>query len=426
MGKPLRVLIVEDSEDDAQLALRELQKGGFEPAHQRVETAEALSAALEKQSWDVIISDYVMPRFSGPDALKLLQAMGVDIPFIMVSGKITEETAVEVMKAGAHDYLLKDHLARLCASVEQELRNAEVRRGRKRAEEELRSSEARYRSLFDSSSDILVQLDSAGTIVDLNPQAEALGGYKREEMIGKKINALTGKFTAASLALMVANFATRKQGVAIPPYEVEAIDSDGQQLYFEITTSPLKGIVGKEAGEIGIMHNITERKRMETALSDSETKFKSIFDHATDGIILADIETKKFFDANSVMCNLLGYGLDEVRRMGVMEIHPQESLPYVLDQFEKQAKGEITLAKDIPVKRQDGSVVYADISSGPIELSGKHYIMGIFRDITERKRTEEEIKKKLEELEIFYKAAMDREDRILELKKKVEELEKHG
>ena len=138
MNRPLQVLVIEDSEDDAALLELQLQRGGYAPVCHRVETPEATSAALERQSWDVIIADYHLPRFDGLAALALVKEKGLDVPFIIVSGYITEETAVAAMKAGAHDYLMKDKLARLGPAVERELRDAEVRRERRRAQEELR------------------------------------------------------------------------------------------------------------------------------------------------------------------------------------------------------------------------------------------------------------------------------------------------
>ena len=138
MSIPLRVLIVEDSEDDTLLLVRELRHGGYDPTYQRVETPEAMRAALEAQTWDIVISDHTMPHFSGPAALALLQASGLDLPFILVSGTIGEETAVAAMKAGAHDYIMKGNPARLIPAVERELREAEVRREYKRAEEKIR------------------------------------------------------------------------------------------------------------------------------------------------------------------------------------------------------------------------------------------------------------------------------------------------
>ena len=134
MSKLLRVLIVEDSENDALLLLRGLSRGGFEPEFKRVETPEAMAAALSAQPWDIIVSDYSMPHFSGLAALWVLKQSGLDLPFILVSGTIGEDVAVEAMKAGAHDYVMKGNLQRLTTAIERELREAEVRKERKQAE----------------------------------------------------------------------------------------------------------------------------------------------------------------------------------------------------------------------------------------------------------------------------------------------------
>ncbi len=145
MSKPLRVLIVEDSEDDSLLLLRELSNGEYDPVWERVDTADAMSVALEEGSWDLVLSDFDMPRFNALAALNLVQQAGLDLPFIVVSGVIGEVEAVRIMKAGAHDYVFKNNLARLLPAIERELNEAEVRRQRKRAEEALRQSEADLR-----------------------------------------------------------------------------------------------------------------------------------------------------------------------------------------------------------------------------------------------------------------------------------------
>src|ERR1041385_1079556 len=147
MPKTLRVLIIEDSLDDAELLLRELRRGGYEPAHERTDTAAATSAALGRGPWDVVIADHSLPQFSGLEALDLLKQTRRDIPFLILSGTIGEETAVAVMKAGADDYIMKDKLARLVPAVEHALRDAEVRRERRRADEDLRRSRASLRAL---------------------------------------------------------------------------------------------------------------------------------------------------------------------------------------------------------------------------------------------------------------------------------------
>ncbi|MCG3117882.1 MAG: EAL domain-containing protein [Candidatus Manganitrophus sp. SA1] len=138
MDRPLRILIIEDSEEDAELLLLALRRAGYELLYERVETPAAMDAALAKQAWDVIVSDYTMPNFSGPAALRQLKESGRDLPFIIVSGSIGEETAVETMRLGAHDYILKGNLTRLAPAIERELREAQIRCRRKQAEEETR------------------------------------------------------------------------------------------------------------------------------------------------------------------------------------------------------------------------------------------------------------------------------------------------
>lgn len=134
MKRELRVLLIEDSEPDALLIRRELESAGYEVTARRVENARSLKSALEKDRWDLFISDYRLPQFSGLDALRIIQQKGFDQPFILVSGYIGEETAVAAMKAGAHDYVMKDNLARLAPAVERELKEAEIRRARTQAQ----------------------------------------------------------------------------------------------------------------------------------------------------------------------------------------------------------------------------------------------------------------------------------------------------
>lgn len=149
MNKPLRVLMIEDSEEDALLLARELRQGNYDPTVERVDTPEALSAALSKQHWDLVTTDYTMPRFSGTDALELLKKSGLDAPFIFVSGTIGEDTAVAAMKAGAHDYIMKDNLKRFLPAIRRELREAELRREHQRAEEQVQHQQERARALHE-------------------------------------------------------------------------------------------------------------------------------------------------------------------------------------------------------------------------------------------------------------------------------------
>ena len=149
----------------------------------------------------------------------------------------------------------------------------------------------------------------------------------------------------------------------------------------------LIGFVSSVATQLGVA---IERKQAEEMLKESEQRFKSIFENAPDGMLVADTKTKGFYLGNEVICRMLGYKKEEIKHLGVMDIHSKEDLPYVIEQFGKQARGEITLARNIPVKRKDGSIFYADINTILLPLDGKTYMMGIFRDITEQKCMEEE------------------------------------
>lgn len=140
------------------------------------------------------------------------------------------------------------------------------------------------------------------------------------------------------------------------------------------------------------IEDVTELKKAETVLNKSELKFKTIFDNAADGIIIADVKSKKFYMANNVICRMLGYSSEEIVNLGVMDIHPEKELPYVFGQFEKQAKGELGLSKDMPMKRKDGSVFYCDVNTTPIKIAEKKYLMGFFHDTTERRAADEKLR----------------------------------
>jgi PAS domain S-box-containing protein len=165
--------------------------------------------------------------------------------------------------------------------------------------------------------------------------------------------------------------------------------------------------------ELEVLHNQlaelekaeTDRKRTEEALRESEERFKTIFEGAIDGILLADMGTKKFYIGNKMICKMLGYSPREIKNLSVMDIHPKEALPFVLEQFDRLARGEITKTSELPVKRKDCSVFYAEISTVLLKLDAGTYLMGTFRDITERKRAEEALRKSEERMKSIFRAA---------------------
>lgn len=186
MSEPIRVLIVEDSEDDALLVLRQLQKAGYAPEHERVDTAETMRRALALRSWDLIISDYNLPSFDGLAALEIFQETGRDIPFILVSGAIGEATAVEAMKAGAHDCVMKDRLVRLAPAVERERREAQSRAECRQVEREVRRARREWEDIFQAISHPTFIIDPLFRVVAANRAAARVAGMTAAEMTRRK------------------------------------------------------------------------------------------------------------------------------------------------------------------------------------------------------------------------------------------------
>jgi len=256
MAYPLRVLIVEDSPEDTLLIAAELQRGGLDPVYERVETAAALEAALVANKWDVIICDYSMPELTGAAALELYLRSGQDIPFISVSGSIGEETVAEMMKAGAHDHVVKSNLARLAPAVKRELRAAQERRERRRAE----TISAYLASIVQSCDDAIIGKTLDGIVVSWNAGAERLYGYSAEEMIGRSVSVLIPSFRPQELP-EISEVINRGEGV--DGMETVRIRKDGQPVEVSLTISPIKDATGRVVGASSVARDITRRKHEE-------------------------------------------------------------------------------------------------------------------------------------------------------------------
>ncbi len=263
MSKTLRVLIVEDSEDDTLLLIRQLRRGGYQPEFRRVETDAAMREALVQQSWDVVISDYAMPQFSAVGALSVLTNMELDVPCLVVSGTIGEETAVSIMKAGANDYIMKDNLRRLVPAIERELRDAEIRKERRRTAEALRESEERYRSLVDNIDIGVTLVDSRFKVIMTNAAQSRRFSKHVDEIVGKKCYDAFFDSTS-TCAYCPAGRAMRDGQPA--EVEVERLVGDGKTRNLRIKAFPTFGKDGVITGCIEVVEDITTRARMEEQL----------------------------------------------------------------------------------------------------------------------------------------------------------------
>jgi PAS domain S-box-containing protein len=395
VGVPLRVLLIEDSEDDALLLLRVLRRGGYDPVHERVDTAAQMEAALEGREWDLVISDHSMPTFNSSAALAMLRGKGfVDLPFIIVSGKIGEDTAVVSMKAGANDYIMKDNLARLNTAIERELRDAEVRRERRRAERELAVSETRFRLMVEQSP-LSVQIFSPdGETLRVNRAWEELWGVTLDQIPG--YNVLHDEQLVEKGVMPYIEQAFVGQATAIPPiqYVPDSSIPDVSEVsdrWVRAYVYPVKGEEG-EILEVVLMHeDITERMRAEEERRRAEEKYRSIFENAVEGIFQTTVDGR-LLTANPAAARMLGYDspenlLAEIRDVGdQLYVEPERRTEF------RRLVGEQGAVSgfEIAMRRKNGGVVWVSVTARVIrDAAGQPTgYEGTMEDVTERKNAE--------------------------------------
>jgi len=385
MGTPLHVLIVEDSEDDTILVLRALRRGGYEPTFERVDTPEAMNAALEQQAWDIVLSDYAMPRFSMPAALAMVKEKGLDLPFIIVSGAIGEEAAVAAMRAGAHDYVMKGNLPRLVPAIERELREAEVRRERKQAEEGLKQSEEEFRRLVEGMSDGYCVLQGS-EVVFANARSAEMFGYTQEEVIGETIQELLPSEIVEEL---VKAHARRRRGESVPPqYEITLIRKDQTTCSVELGARLIE-YRGKPATSV-VIRDITERKRMEQALRESEEHYSALVGNLTEAVF-------QFKEGVITWCNdrveeIYGYSKDELIGKNASFFYPSDIGPSEFTRRVAAAIKERGFFRSIgKFQRKDGNLVDIEYSVSQIPGKDPIEIIAVARDVTERRRMEQQL-----------------------------------
>jgi PAS domain S-box-containing protein/putative nucleotidyltransferase with HDIG domain len=291
MSKPIRVLFVDDSDDDVMLLIKALKKGGYSPIYEQVDTADAMSDALDSQTWDAILCDYSMPNFSAFSALKLYKKKGFDLPFIIVSGTITDDMAVSAMKAGAHDYIIKDNLARLCPAIDRELRETKIRKERHEAESQLKKSEEKYRTLFQDSRDAIYINTNQGTFIDFNQSTIDIFGYSGAEMSRMQAKDI---FVEEDEYLKFQD--EIKQKGSVREFEAKLCRKDGTEMDCLITSTVRlakdKSIIGYQ----GIIHDISELVSSRQTLEKTLKKLRKTLGGTIQAIALT-VETRDPYTA---------------------------------------------------------------------------------------------------------------------------------
>ncbi|MCK5660213.1 MAG: PAS domain S-box protein, partial [Methanosarcinales archaeon] len=506
MGEPLRILLVEDSEDDALLLLREIKKGGYESTSVRVETAEAMVRCLNEQTWDIVISDYFLPNFSAPEALKVLQESGLDLPFIIVSGKVDDEVAVSALTTGVHDFVRKDNMVRLIPAIKREVaeaigraehekaqialkesesllctiaanfpnsyisiieedltigftsgkefknqnlnpesfvgltleevfkeqapiikehylkafdgaetsfglfineqyqeynivplfdENGEVHRilsvvenitERKRAEDALRASEEKYRQLIDLAQEGIWVIDKDANTSFVNPSMAEMLGYTADEMQGKHLFSFMDE---RGVEIATRNLERRQQGIK-EQHDFEFLRKEGTRIDTTLETAPITDEAGNYIGAIAGVIDITERKRVEEALMESEEKYSSLFKNNHSIMLLIDPQTGNIVDANPSACAFYGYSQTELTQKKIYEINllSDEEIQQEMDKAKLEQRNHFFFKHRLA----SGKIRDVEVYSAPITVQDKSLLYSIIHDITERKQAEEALR----------------------------------
>jgi PAS domain S-box-containing protein len=277
---------------------------------------------------------------------------------------------------------------------------------KKRSDAPLKIKDAeKYRSIINNIHDGCFEVDLEGNFTFFNDSVCRVFGYSRKELMGMNHRQYLDKETAKRVFL--AYNEVYITGKPLKEFNWKIKRKDGEIRYIKGSISLQRDPSGKPTGFLGIANDITERKRAEDSLIQAELKFRTIFDSASDGILIAQKGERKFLTANKKICEMLGYTQEELLSLDVSCIHPEESLPYVTGQFEKQFREEIFIAHDIPVMRKDKSIFVADISSSLITLNGEKCLLGMFRDISERKQAEEALRRSEEDYKSLFEQSVD-------------------
>jgi PAS domain S-box-containing protein len=405
----LRVLLVEDSENDALLLQRELRRGGYKPLSQRVCTPEHMEEALRAahargEPFQVVISDYYMPRFGAPEALKLLRELGYDLPFIVVSGKIGEDAAVGIMKAGANDYLTKENMIRLCPAIERELREAEVRRDRERAQKELVRSEDRFRHLVEQIPAVTyvqepIDSETPKAITYMSPQYEAMLGYAPEKEILDEEHWLRVLHPDDRERVLAEEKRTDQTG---EPYRIEyrQIARDGRVVWVRDEATLVRDEEGNPLYWLGVQYDITERKWAEEEFRKSEERFRATFEQAAVGIVQVGLDGE-WLRFNDKFCDIMGYTREELGAVSVFELVSLDDFERDFERGVRMLAGELSdYTEEKLIVGKGGRRVWINLTVSLVhdDADEPRYFIAVAEDIGMRKQVEEERQRTQEQL----------------------------
>jgi PAS domain S-box-containing protein len=391
--KSLRVLLVEDNPNDAELILRALRGAGFAPDCQRVDTEEEFSRNLDPNI-DIVLSDYVMPEFSGPRALELLKQRGLGLPFIIISGTIGEETAVEAMRSGAADYLLKDRLGRLGEAVKHALEEKRLREEGERTEEKLSDLRRQSELILNSAGEGIYGLDLQGNINFINPKAAELLGWNAEELLGKSAHATLhskrpdgGEYSIDDCPI---HGGAPRSGTRRVTGDL-FWRKDGSSFRVDYVAAPLKDKSGQVRGSIVTFKDATEQFAAEARLKLQEQQYRLLFQTNPNPMWVFDTKTLEILAVNDAAVAQYGYSRDEFLKLTLRDLRQPEDMAELTKSLSSPRDGA-HFSGEFRHVRKDGSLMRAEIYSSPVIWDGASARMVTAIDVTERKQAEERLR----------------------------------
>ena len=383
----LHILHLEDNSTDAILIRSVLQSAGIDCAIERVETRSDFEAGLEQGRFDLIISDYTLPGFNGMSALEIARRKSPDVPFIFVSGTIGEEVAVDSLKQGASDYVLKDRLSRLVASVQRALREGQERAERQRIGEELRHRNELFRQISENVDDLIVVLDTDGN------RLYSSRSYLR--LVGDSHLPATGDFFAEihpedRARIRGAFEKTVALGLGLRA-EYRFLLRDGGIRAIESQASVVRDAEGRVQNVVVVARDVTDRKVAEQALAAAETKFRTLVEQSIVGIYI--VQEGKLLYVNPRMAEMFGFAPEEMISSPWLDFVVDADRCLALENFRQRLDGAAVSAPFLlRMRRRDGSVMHAEVHGGLTEYNGRAAIIGTLLDITERKQAEMKVR----------------------------------
>jgi PAS domain S-box-containing protein len=408
MGKQLRILILEDVPADAELMERELRKGGITFSSKRVDTKEGFLRELKGFEPDLILGDYKLPSFDGLTALAIAQEKFPDIPFIFVSGSIGEELAIETLKKGATDYVLKDRLSRLVPGVNRALRELKERTDRRQAEVEAKKERDRAQTYLNIAGVIFVAINTDHKVILVNRKGCEILGYKEEEILGRN---WFDHFVPERDRKSVKTVFAKLMAAEIEPveyFENSVLTKSGTEKIIAWYNTIITDENGHIAGTLSSGEDITDRKRVEKALRESERRYREVVENATEIIYTVD-EKGNFTYSNPAGLNMTGYSLQELRKLNYADLVVPEHRERVSEIYINQFRDRIpSTYVEFPFFGKSGEVIWFGQNS-TIVMEGDKFVGFhiIGRNITERKKTEEALRESEEKYRTLVETSPD-------------------